>query len=156
MNLITRIFSKGAPDKDCPRCLGKGNVDWDDIKRLKKELRWLPGVCAYCNGVGKIDPKMEDTVAVDTTFLTNNLSKQERRRILNGDPAILERANLYDRHIDEFIKQICFLYFEGNLSANQIVDFFTISKSVFKAFKNEKVKLTDYIERVIQVSKSKN
>ncbi len=42
----------------CPRCLGKGhvdnvdNVDNEDIKRLKKELYWAPGPCAYCVGIG--------------------------------------------------------------------------------------------------------
>ncbi len=34
MNLINKLFNK--PKVDCPRCLGKGNVDWDDIKDLDK------------------------------------------------------------------------------------------------------------------------
>ena len=36
---------------DCPRCLGKGHVDLQDIKRLRRELFWEPGPhCAYCDG----------------------------------------------------------------------------------------------------------
>jgi len=53
--------------KECPRCLGKGNVDWDDIKRLKRESDWEPGPCAYCHGSGKVDQNIVDQVPVDAS-----------------------------------------------------------------------------------------
>jgi hypothetical protein len=49
-----RIFRSNMVD--CPRCLGKGAVDSEDIRRLKKELFWGPGKCAYCNGLEKSSP----------------------------------------------------------------------------------------------------
>jgi len=52
MSFFGKLFNKDRIQ--CPRCLGKGHVDWDDIKRLDKELKWIPGSCAYCNGKGTI------------------------------------------------------------------------------------------------------
>ncbi len=49
----------------CPRCLGNGYVDLNDIKRLKKELDWLPGQCTYCHGKGKVSYHKLVTVSVD-------------------------------------------------------------------------------------------
>jgi hypothetical protein len=39
----------------CPRCLGKGNVDNADIKRLSMEHSWMSGWCLYCNGSGSVN-----------------------------------------------------------------------------------------------------
>ena len=33
----------------CPRCLGKGFVDLNDIKRLDREDYWGQGYCRYCD-----------------------------------------------------------------------------------------------------------
>lgn len=41
----------------CPRCMGKGNVDNDDINRLTMEHYWMPGECLYCDGVGLVNIK---------------------------------------------------------------------------------------------------
>ncbi len=38
----------------CPRCLGKGFVDLNDIKRLGMETRWEQGSCQYCGGQGNV------------------------------------------------------------------------------------------------------
>ncbi len=38
----------------CPRCLGKGFVDLNDIKRLGMETRWKQGACPYCGGQGNV------------------------------------------------------------------------------------------------------
>ena len=45
----------------CPRCLGKGEVDIEDIQRLLMEEYWSPGDCGYCEGVGKVNIKKFDT-----------------------------------------------------------------------------------------------
>jgi len=39
----------------CPRCLGKGYVDLDDIRRLSMEHQWSPGSCLYCNAQGRVE-----------------------------------------------------------------------------------------------------
>jgi hypothetical protein len=38
-------------DPDCPRCLGKGYVDSDDIERHSMAGVWLPGRCRLCAAV---------------------------------------------------------------------------------------------------------
>ena len=42
-------------EKFCPRCVGKGFVDENDIKRLKSFYNWYPGVCGFCKGTGYVD-----------------------------------------------------------------------------------------------------
>jgi hypothetical protein len=39
----------------CPRCVGKGFVDKNDITRLGMEGSWSQGYCRYCDGKGKVD-----------------------------------------------------------------------------------------------------
>lgn len=39
----------------CPRCVGKGFVDRDDIRRLGMTKEWWPGPCDYCNAQGYIE-----------------------------------------------------------------------------------------------------
>ena len=155
MNLISKIFNSGNSIIICPRCLGKGNVNWDDIKRLKKELKWIPGSCAYCNGKGKVNSQMEKSVAVDSTYLVNSLSKEERTRFIKNDPDALERAQKYDSQVDDFLDQIRYLHFEGKLNINQIAEFYLISKSSYDSYEKEKTTLINYIDRVIQIKKEK-
>jgi len=52
----------------CPRCMGKGFVDLNDIRRLDRQLEWGLGYCRYCDGQGfvergktkKINPRNTD------------------------------------------------------------------------------------------------
>jgi len=39
----------------CPRCLGKGFVDLNDIKRLDREKEWGQGYCRYCDAQGFVE-----------------------------------------------------------------------------------------------------
>lgn len=39
----------------CPRCVGKGFVDLNDIKRLDREDVWGMGYCRYCDGQGFVE-----------------------------------------------------------------------------------------------------
>lgn len=148
MNLLNRIFN--TKKVDCPRCLGKGNVDWDDIKRLKKELRWRPGSCAYCNGKGKVNSNMESKVDIDNTYLTTDLDNEERKLILNNDTKALERANHLDIQIDDFIKQVEYLHFNGNMDSKKITEFYLLPKIEIGASEPEKEELEDYIKRIIK------
>ncbi|MBO9699823.1 MAG: hypothetical protein J7604_06400 [Sporocytophaga sp.] len=134
---------------ECPRCFGKGHVDWDDIKRLNQELKWIPGSCAYCNGTGKVDSKMETKVAVDATYLVNNLSEIERRLFINGNPDALERAAHYEKYLEDLIEQVLYLHFKGRLGAEQIAEFFLLSQTHSDSYEGQKVDLIDYINRII-------
>lgn len=85
MKLFSRLLnlSKTQATVTCPRCLGKGHVDNDDIIRLKQQGKWGTGACAYCKGSGIVDKKMLSQVSADATYLTTNLSERERDLIVN-------------------------------------------------------------------------
>jgi hypothetical protein len=87
MGFFKRLFkqNKIVEKSSCPRCLGKGHVDTEDIIRLKKNGEWDPGPCAYCNASGSVDKGMLFKVAVDAGYLTADLSEEERNAIINTD-----------------------------------------------------------------------
>ncbi|WP_324026548.1 hypothetical protein QSV08_03270 [Maribacter sp. BPC-D8] len=150
MNFIEKLFSKNKID--CPRCLGKGEVDWNDIKRLNKELKWGPGKCAYCNGSGKIKSNFESKVSVDTTYLTSDLNKKERNRVINKDEKALLRGILFEKNADNFIKQVKYLNKKGNLTKEEITEFYLIPENEMS--NEEKDELMDYIKRIIEFDKN--
>lgn len=153
MNLFRQLFSK--PTMECPRCLGKGTVDWEDIKRLNNELKWLPGKCAYCNGSGKIDPSLLSKVAANNSYLSLDLDEEERQRLIDGDHDALERSDFYESEIDGFIKQVTYLHFEGQLDVDQIVAFYLINATEDAAV-NEKSDLYNYINKIIEHKKNRH
>lgn len=149
MNFLTRLFGKNEELKQCPRCLGKGHVDLNDIKRLNRELQWNPGQCAYCNGSGKVDSKIESTVPVDAAYLVLNLTEHERKKVINGHPDAIERGKKYEEAVHTFINQITYLHFEGRLTPAQIARFFLIGDNeTDNAEKRQE--MIDYIQRVIE------
>lgn len=85
MNLFSRLLNRSKTPEivACPRCLGKGHVDKEDIIRLKQQGKWLPGVCAYCKGSGTVDKEILSKVAADATYLINSPSEAERDLIVN-------------------------------------------------------------------------
>lgn len=150
MNFLKQFLN---PLKECPRCLGKGNVDWNDINRLNQELKWIPGPCAYCDGKGKINPKLELHTAADSTYLTTNLSIDERKKIINGDRDALERGKRFEENLDHFINQISFLHFNLEISPLKIAQFFLLGEENLPSYNEEKIELIDYIEKVISKTK---
>jgi hypothetical protein len=155
MGLLNRIFGKGD-EKQCPRCLGKGHVDMADIKRLKMELSWLPGKCAYCNGAGNISSSFEKNVEVDCSYLTIDIGPDERSRLFKGEPAALQRAAEHEQLIKNYVAQIWYLYSIGNLSANQIADFFLFSYLPGELTQPSRDELVGYINTVILEKTTKN
>lgn len=141
------------PKVECPRCLGKGNVDWEDIKRLGQELRWRPGKCAYCNGKGKVAPEMITKVKADTSYLSLDIGEPERKRLFMGDEAAIQRAQHFNSQMEVFIAQIEYLHFMGKMDAETIVDFFLIGKPGEQTSVQEKQELIEYIERVVTRNK---
>ena len=154
MKFFQRLFKRTNDSVDCPRCLGKGHVDIDDIKRLGNELRWNPGKCAYCNGAGKVEPELISKVAVSEPYLTNNLPNAERNRVINRDKAAVERAKLRKVNSDLVIQQIKELYFVKNLDVEQIAEFYLQSTPEWDI--QQKNAMVEYISRVIAYSTKEN
>lgn len=140
---------------DCPRCLGKGNVDLEDIKRLKKELFWRPGKCAYCNGIGKVPPGRIENLRADFEYLTTDLPSWERHKVINGDEDALKRANKYKEEIQKFIEEVEHLYYIENMEPGEIAGHFFHKHDHLVYSASEKQKIADYIEKVIK-TKLKN
>ena len=153
MSFIKKIF--GINKEECPRCLGKGDVNWNDIKRLDKELKWIPGKCAYCDGTGKVSSKMIAKVKADNTYLTTDIPKEERKRLFNGDTYSIERAKEYDAQINNFIKQIEYLGLVGNMTADRIADFYLIPKPKPEETTYERKELIEYIKKIIEKQKER-
>lgn len=152
MNFISRIFRRNMVD--CPRCLGKGHVDEEDIKRLKKELFWAPGKCAYCNGIGKVPPDRIEKISADFSYLTTDLSSTERHKVINGDAEALQRAEQHKNEVEKFIEEIVHLYYIENKEPLQIADHFLAIQGVYVIPESEKQEIIAYIEKVIRKRKS--
>jgi len=153
MNILNQIFRRNMVD--CPRCLGKGKVDLEDIKRLKKELFWIPGKCAYCNGIGKVPPNRIEKISVDLEYLTTDLSSLERNRLINGNEDALKRAAQHRELVQKFIEQIEHLYYIENKEPDEIADCIFHKQNILVHSPDEKQELIDYISKVIR-SKLKN
>ena len=97
----TRLFKRTNTSTaiTCPRCLGKGHVDEDDIIRLNRQGKWRPGACAYCSGSGKVDNELLSRVPADARYLTTNLPESVRDAIINNpkrdDCPVSERSRLW-------------------------------------------------------------
>lgn len=153
MDFLRRLFKRSKAKVTCPRCLGKGHVDENDVKRLNRELRWGTGRCAYCNGSRSVDADMLNKVPVDLAYLTTDLSAPERRRIINNDSAAMQRAKDYDAQWNQFIDEIIHFYFSENLDAEQIAEHYLQPKPASgyesRQYLKAKEELMDYISKVI-------
>ncbi len=124
MSFINDIL--GLSKIECPRCLGKGNVDWEDIERLNKQLKWAPGNCAYCDGKGWVKKSQLNKLAVDTTYLITDISLEEREKLKKGEINALQRAELYEEDRNNFIKEVRYLHFNCNLDPMKLTDFYLL------------------------------
>jgi hypothetical protein len=153
MNFLNRIFRSNMVD--CSRCLGKGKVYLEDIKRLKKELFWDPGKCAYCNGIGKVPPDRIEKLSADFEYLTTDLPSWERYKVINGNRDALQRANEYKEEVQKIVEEIENLYYIENMDPGEIAEHFFCKQGQPVYSPSQKQEMSDYIERVIK-SKLKN
>lgn len=153
MNFFNRIFRRNMVD--CPRCLGKGKVSSEDIKRLKMELFWAPGRCAYCNGIGKVPAGRAEKLDAGLEYLTTDIPSWERHRVINGDGGALKRAGEFKEVIQKIIEEIEHLYYIENQEPNEIADHLFHKKGKFVYSAAEKQEVIEYIQKVIK-TKLKN
>lgn len=138
---------------ECPRCQGKAFVDWDDIRRLNKVLKWAPGPCAYCYGSGKIDKEMLSKVAVDYTYLTIDLPESEMEKIIQGDEETLEKGRIHELFLDNLIKYVED-HLSKNMDAHSIADLYLRTEDENALFSLERKNLIQYIEKIIELKES--
>ncbi|ACU64055.1 hypothetical protein [Chitinophaga pinensis] len=151
MSFFKRFFNKKKTLIQCPRCLGKGHVDADDIKRLGRELTWRPGSCAYCNAKGEVAADIIDKINPGEAYLVNNLSEKERLALIEGHPEARERMKRFKINVDRFIQDIVTLHFVRKLDSRQIAELFLESAEGLSAedYAQEEKDLIAYIEKVI-------
>jgi hypothetical protein len=138
----------------CPRCLGKTFVDWDDIERLNKVLKWTPAPCAYCVGKGKVFKEMLSQVPVDYTYLTIDLPESEMEKIKEGHKETLEKGRLHELFFDHLIKFAEQHYLNSKKDAAYIADLYLSTENESAPFSVERKNLIQYFERVIKLKKS--
>lgn len=68
----------------CPKCLGKGYVDKNDIERFKMEDWWEMGICDYCSAEGYVPRGYTRKKSI-----YGNISEEESER-MQADPAYHE------------------------------------------------------------------
>jgi len=149
MTIFKKLFRKS--DLECPRCLGKTFVDWDDIKRLNRQLKWVPAPCAYCLGTGKVTKEMITNVPVDYTYLTIDLPESEMDKIKEGNAETLEKGRLRDLFLDNLIKYAEHHYSNNNMDAISIADLYLNTEDETALFSLERKNLIQFIEKVIEL-----
>ncbi|AWK04471.1 hypothetical protein HYN56_09580 [Flavobacterium crocinum] len=149
---IFNFFNRSAVT--CPRCLGKGFVDWEDIIRLKRQLKWVPAPCAYCNATGKAEKEMLSKVAVDCMYLTIDLPESEIEKIKNGDQETIEKGNQRERFVDQLIQFAEQHYLNQNMDAESIANLYLSTEQENAVFSVTKEELIKYVEGVINLKRS--
>lgn len=154
MSIFNFLFSKS--NVECPRCLGKTFVDWDDIRRLDKLLKWVPAPCAYCLGTGKVPKEMLLKVPVDCTYLTIDLPESEMEKLKDGNEEALKKAKLHDLFLDNLIKYTESHYLNKKMDAVSIADLYLSTEDETASFSLERKNLLQFIEKVIELKKSES
>lgn len=148
MNILDWLFRKNWVE--CPRCLGKGHVDLRDIERLHKELFWMAGKCAYCKGRGHVPPDMPDKVKPDLAYLSLSLRVWERRRLINGDQAALNRAREFELNYQRLVASIRQLYLNGKREPVDIARHLYLENGKTNYSAADLQQSVQYIEKVIK------
>lgn len=151
--MLINLFKK--PNEQCPRCLGKGFVDNNDIERLNKKLIWMPGKCAYCNGSGKVHLQKISTVPVDLSYLTVERSKIEKWKILLGSKSAKKRAKIFEENVDDFIDHISNQYFILKLDLETIADLHFAKFEKKEISIKKRKELVKYLEKIVESNREK-
>lgn len=102
---IIEFLKVNIPDEKgvltCPRCLGDGYVNEQDIERLHTSLFWTPGDCLYCSSIGKVNIK---NIIIDTF----PYSKEEFQWVSEFRDNLTDEIfeNMSEEQIENFTKTI--------------------------------------------------
>jgi hypothetical protein len=151
MTLFNLLFRNS--DLECPRCQGKAFVDWEDIRRLDKILKWTPAPCAYCLGTGKVTKEILSKVPVDYTYLTIDLPEAEMDKIKEGDEETLEKGRIHELFLDELIKYVENHHVNNKMDAESIANLYLSTEDENALFSLERENLKLYIEKIIELKK---
>ncbi|WP_428229968.1 hypothetical protein [Flavobacterium sp.] len=152
MTFLKLLFGKS--NLECPRCLGKAFVDWEDIRRLDKLLKWTPAPCAYCLGTGRVSKEMLSKVPVDYTYLTIDLPESEMDKIKQGDEATLEKGRMWEVFLDDLIEYAEHHSSNNKMDAESIADLYLSTEEENALFSLERKNLIQYIEKVIELKRA--
>lgn len=152
MTFFNFLFKKSHIE--CPRCLGKAFVDWDDIRRLNKVLKWTPAPCAYCLGSGKVNKEMLLKVPVDYTYLTIDLPESEMDRIKEGHEETLEKGRIHELFLDNLIKYAEDHYLNHTMDAESIADLYLRTQNETALFTLDKKNIIQYFQKIIELKKA--
>lgn len=143
-------------DVECPRCLGKGFVDWEDIIRLKRQLKWVPAPCAYCNAVGRVEKEILSKVAVDCMYLTIDLPEAIIDKIKEGDKETIEKGREREQFVNHLIQYAEDHYINQNMDAESIANLYLSTEEENAIFSVNKEELIKYIQGVIELKRSES
>lgn len=152
MTFFNFLFKKSHIE--CPRCLGKAFVDWDDIRRLNKVLKWTPAPCAYCLGSGKVNKEMLLKVPVDYAYLTIDLPESEMDRIKEGHEETLEKGRIHELFLDNLIKYAEDHYLNHTMDAESIADLYLRTENETALFTLDKKNVIQYFQKIIELKKA--
>lgn len=144
MDFIKSLFN--SKKIECPRCLGKGEIDEKDVRRLGRELFWGTGPCAYCNGVGLVPSEMPSAIDPAMSYLTSDLSQAERMLLIRGNADALARADNHEAETTQFIAEVRYLHYTGHLDAEKILGFYIMFN---EDDSEQRYELLEYIKKII-------
>jgi hypothetical protein len=102
---------------DCPRCLGKGHVDKQDVIRLRRIFFWIPGPhCAFCNGLKRVELSFASRVNADDWFITSDLSLVMYQKYIDKDPELLAQLEAQEHYIQSISNLIIQYHYRLKLS----------------------------------------
>ena len=88
---------------ECPRCLGKGNVDDEDILRLGKKNIWYPDKCALCKGKGKTTKENAVNVSNENIFISN-IDEKNEKKIISKNSSINSKKEMINSIFGKHLK----------------------------------------------------
>jgi len=80
MSFWRNLFDNLDKEVVCPRCEGKGQMDVNDIIRLRRGLIWSPGPCSYCNETGIVTKRQIRKIKVDDPIFPLELDFDEKSK----------------------------------------------------------------------------
>jgi len=130
---------------DCPRCLGKGHVNKQDIKRLRREFFWVEGPhCAYCDGKKHVNFDFANKVNADEWFLCSDGDKEEMRKFLNGEKEIISSVRQTEKYINYVGKYLMDNYVSRGINKEKII------KQLSIELKSPESEIKPFIQEMIE------